>query len=174
MSKIFHTLGIVALALGSLAAQATPVEQWQIIEGRGLTDDAVFLGQPRKQLVQRSKTCKKPATECTFRIAPSIQDITVYFNAKNKVERIRFAAQHTNFNCSTDPAGFTWPTSRGVHFYDRFFTVQAAYPGSTLQCGGGVCVVDAPKDGLRFEDRHRFEDCFDDYNGTFEITPKQP
>ncbi len=174
MSNIFHTLGFVALAVGSLAAQATPVEQWQIIEGRGLTDDAVYLGQPRKQLLQRSKTCKKPATECTFRIAPSIQDITVFFNAKNKVNRIRFAAQQNIFNCTATPFAFAWPTARGVNFYNRFFDVQTTYPGSTLQCGGGVCLVDAPKDGLRFEDRHRFEDCFEGYDGTIEIIPKQP
>ncbi|MFD2453932.1 hypothetical protein [Ideonella paludis] len=144
-----------------------------IIEGHGLTDNAVYLGQPRKQLIQRSKSCKKPATECTFRIEPSAQDITVFFNAKNKVNRIRFAAQSTQ-TCQNEPIPFTWPTSKGVHFYDRFFNVQAAYPGSTVQCGGGVCLVDAPKDGLRFEDRHVFEDCFTFYNGTMEVIPKQP
>lgn len=174
MRNLLTTLAVSSLAVFSHAAQATPPEQWVIIEGHGLTDDAVYLGQPRKQLVQRSKTCKKPATECSFRIAPSVQDITVYFNAKNKVDRIRFASEQVFFNCSTQGPAFTWPTSRGSQFFNRFYQVESNYPGSTVQCGGGVCAVDAPAYGLRFEDRHRFEDCFDAYNGTFEITAKKP
>lgn len=174
MRKTFQVLSLLALTTVTFSAQAAPPEEWVIIEGHGLTDNAVYLGQPRKQLIQRSKSCKKPATECTFRIEPSVQDITVFFNAKNKVNRIRFAAQFNQNNCRFEPFPFNWPTARGVRYYDRFFSVQAAYPDNTLQCGGGVCLVDAAKDGLRFEDRHHFEDCFDAYNGTIEVIPKQP
>ncbi|MBQ0934464.1 hypothetical protein [Ideonella paludis] len=175
MRKTFHALSALALTTVTLAAQATPPEQWEIIEGHGLTDNAVYLGQPRKQLIQRSKSCKKPATECTFRIEPSAQDITVFFNAKSKVERIRFrAAAVAVQNCQSVPLPFTWPTSKGADFTWGVPGVADLYPGSTWQCSFGYCTTEAQTHGLRFEMRHTNDECDLFYDGTFEVIPKQP
>jgi hypothetical protein len=175
MKNFLRALGLVAIAFGGVTAQATPVDQWVIIEGQGLTDNAVYLGQPRTQLVQRSKACKKPATQCTFRIEPSVQDITVFFNAKNKVERIQFTATELNFN-GEPLKGFTWSTSRGLPYYgDAYLAHAYTYPGSTYQCiAGSGCIMDSPKDGLRFIDRNFCAELDCVYNGTLEVYRKQP
>ncbi|MDZ7812908.1 MAG: hypothetical protein U5L74_07260 [Ideonella sp.] len=127
-------MGLIAIA-GLSQAQSTPIEQWQIIEGKGLTDDYVFIGMTRKLANTRTANgnCKGKVTECTFRaqdnpIGPSI---TLHFSPKNRVTRFDIVQRN----------GIAWQTTAGVIEGMTPEQVQALYPGSTIQQTGQTTQV---------------------------------
>ncbi len=101
-------IGMSLIAMSGLSqAQSTPIEQWQIIEGQGLTDNYVYLGMSRKEANTRTSNgnCRGKVTQCSFRAQDNVNApvITLFFNAKNRVTAINFI----------QGAGISWPTTAG-------------------------------------------------------------
>ena len=123
-----HAIITLALSMGLAAtaqAQSTPIEQWQIIEGKGVTDNYVYIGMSRKEARTRTTNgnCNGLVTQCSFRAqdrseAPAI---TLFFDDKGKVNAIQIIN-----------AEIAWPTTRGATDAMTAQQVQALYPKSTL------------------------------------------
>ena len=144
--KALSLMGMALLSISSLAqAQSTPIEQWKIIEGRGLTDDYVYLGMSRKEANTRTTNgnCKGKVTQCSFRAQDNVNApvIMLYFNDKNKVSDINLI----------QGAGISWPTTAGAVDGMTPEQVQALYPGSAIQQADPFTrVVVAARQGYRY------------------------
>lgn len=127
----FRSLFVAAAlaAAGAAHAQSTPVEQWQIIEGKGLTDNYVYLGMPRKQAAALDRGCRGKVTSCSFQPQAGSTTqldtpiVTLHFDAKNKVSSI---------DINQGGRAIQWPTTAGATNAMSAAEVQALYPGSTL------------------------------------------
>ena len=145
--KLQTLLSISLLGLSSLAqAQSTPITQWQIIEGKGLTDNYVYLGMSRKEARTRTTNgnCNGQVAQCSFRAQDNLDApvITLFFNSKNKVSDIVINQGGGNI---------TWPTSAGVMDGMTPEQVQAFYPGSVIeQTDPFTRVVVASRQGYRY------------------------
>lgn len=144
--KLHTLLSISLLGLSGLTqAQSTPIEQWQIIEGKGLTDNYVYLGMTRQEARTRTTNgnCNGKVAQCSFRGQdnPEAPAITLFFNDKNRVSDINIV----------QGGSISWPTSAGA--VDRMTPeqVQAFYPGSVIQQGDPFTrVVVAARQGYRY------------------------
>lgn len=123
-----RTIVTLALSVGLAAtaqAQSTPIEQWQIIEGQGVTDNYVYIGMSRKEARTRTANgnCNGPVTQCSFRAQDRSEApvITLFFDGKGKVASIQIIN-----------AEIAWPTTRGATDAMTAQQVQALYPKSTL------------------------------------------
>lgn len=143
----FRSLFVAAAlaAAGAAHAQSTPVEQWQIIEGKGLTDNYVYLGMSRKEAIAKdaSGSCKLHRYQCSFRALNRSDTpiIALYFNEKSKVTRIEVFSLES---------AIKWPTTAGATDAMTGSQVQALYPGSVFTpLGAGEQVV-AARQGYEF------------------------
>ena len=141
-------LATIALTLGLAAtaqAQSTPIEQWKIIEGKGLTDKYVYIGMSREEANTRTTNgdCSGKVSQCSFRGQdnPDAPVINLLFNKKNKVTDINFY----------QGAPIAWPTKAGVIDGMTPEQVQALYPGSVIQQTDPFTrVVVAARQGYRY------------------------
>ena len=144
--KTLSLIGIALLSISSLAqAQSTPIEQWQIMEGKGLTDNYVYLGMSRKEARTRTTNgnCDGQVAQCSFRAQDNERApvITLFFNSKNKVSDINII----------QGAGISWPTTAGAVDGMTPEQVQALYPGSVIQQADPFTrVVVAARQGYRY------------------------
>ncbi|WP_396270730.1 hypothetical protein [Ideonella sp.] len=158
--KVLSLLALAALmAAGTAQAQSTPINQWQIIEGRGLTDDVVYLGMTRKAAVAVSRECKGKVSTCSFQPqagSPTPIDtpvVTLTFDAKNKVSRIVI---NQNFR------DIQWPTTAGATDAMSITQVQALYPGSSIApLGPFDYALTASKQGYTFNEYNEGSDGFE-------------
>lgn len=144
--KLQTLLSISLLGLsGMTQAQSTPIEQWQIMEGKGLTDNYVYLGMSRKEARTRTTNgnCNGKVTQCSFRAQDNQNApvITLFFNSQNKVSDINII----------QGAGISWPTKAGAVDGMTPEQVQALYPGSVIQQADPFTrVVVAARQGYRY------------------------
>ena len=144
--RIRHAFAITTLLLaGAAQAQSTPVEQWQIIEGKGLTDNYVFLGMSRKQAIaiDQSGNCALNRFQCVFSALnrPDTPTIVLTFNDKAKVIRIEVTSSNS---------AIKWPTTAGATDDMTGDQVQALYPRSVLTDVGTGVQVTAARQGYQF------------------------
>jgi hypothetical protein len=157
--KVLSLLALAALmAAGTAQAQSTPIDQWQIIEGRGLTDDVVYLGMNRKEAVALSSNCRGKVSACSFQpqdnSGTSVDSpvVTLSFNAKNKVSMITI---NQNFRA------IQWPTKAGATDAMSLTQVQSLYPGSVISPVGPFdFAVTAAKQGYTFNEINNGSDLF--------------
>lgn len=160
--SIRSTLTLATLMLAGVAqAQSTPIQQWQIIEGKGLTDNYVFLGMTRKQAVTVHRDCRGKVSRCSFQPQDgsgtllNTPVVTLNFDAKNKVSSI---------DVNQGGRDIQWPTTAGAVDSMTADQVKALYPGSTLVRGdSGDATVTAAKQGYVFNQDFScapFEPCF--------------
>jgi hypothetical protein len=144
--KLHTLLSISLLSLSGLApAQSPPIEQWKILEGRGLTDNYVYLGMSREEANTRTTNgnCSGNVSQCSFRGQdnPDAPVITLFFNKKNKVTDINFI----------QGVPIAWPTTAGAVDGMTPEQVQALYPGSVIQQTDPFTrVVVAARQGYRY------------------------
>ncbi len=158
--KVLSLLALAALmAAGTAHAQSTPIDQWQIIEGRGLTDDVVYLGMTRKEAVALSSNCRGKVSTCSFQPQGNSGTpvdspvVTLSFNAKNKVSMITI---NQNFRA------IQWPTKAGATDAMSLTQVQSLYPGSVISPVGPFdFAVTAAKQGYTFNEINEGGDGFE-------------
>ena len=146
-------IALAALFVASHAqAQSTPIEQWQIIEGKGLTDSYVYLGMSRKEARRKAVNgeCDPGGSpflnKCSFSAQgrPDAPFLTLTFNDKSKVIRI---------DVETTYSSIKWPTTAGATDAMTADQVQALYPGSTLNAFSNGAQVVAARQGYEFNEQ---------------------
>lgn len=158
--KVSSLLALAALmTAGTVQAQSTPINQWQIIEGRGLTDDVVRLGMARKEAVSLSRNCRGKVSTCSFQPQGESSTpvdspvVTLTFDAKNKVSMITI---NQNFRA------IQWPTTAGATDAMSITQVQSLYPGSVIaQVGPFDYAMTASKQGYTFNEINQGSDGFE-------------
>ena len=140
------------LAATGTALAATPIEDWQITEGRGLGDGFVYIGMSREKAYEASGgACTNGARSCIFRPREDAGWITLVFcehalpqacGSKKKVKRIEIRQTGSPIQ---------WRTSAGAADGMTVEEVQALYPGNTSWGTGGVGWVTNADGGYTYQ-----------------------
>ncbi|WP_396270729.1 hypothetical protein [Ideonella sp.] len=140
------------LAASGTTQAATPIENWLIVEGRGLGDDFVYLGMSRQKAMEVSGgLCANGAHGCIFRPREDAGWITLVFcdypspyacGPKKKVKRIEIRQTGSPIQ---------WRTTAGAADGMTVEEVQALYPGHTSWGTGGSGWVTNANGGYTYQ-----------------------
>jgi hypothetical protein len=127
--KSARTLPLTAILWAATASHATPIADWQIIEGYGLTDGYAYLGMTLAEAESRAPvqcyTPSSPTWVCTLRPDPDAPPIDVWFPERAE------DAQAYRIEIRGGGWPIDWATTAGARARMPVKDVQALYPGST-------------------------------------------
>ena len=126
---------LAAVALAPAAATATPVDEWQIIEGHGITDDYAFLGMTLAEA--QTRIARSYSGSCYDFYGTQRCDLTP--QAAGPMVRVFFdggAPESVATSIQVYPGiWLDWPTPRGASSHLPLSQKPALYPGAVIRDG---------------------------------------